>query len=253
MSTEKLNNEDQDFNKVEEMLTPRFRREMKITFKTPKNNLKKILWTFSGVAAMLVIVLTITFKSNFTVSASDVINTALDNIYRAKNIQIEFEILGSKTNQDEIYKPNNNGERIRGTLYIINDNNKIFNRIDWHDNENNSIIYNGTDYIHLKNGVVVGKHPSLFSKELLLLFNLDNIDNNILNEADIETRDNLIKVNLKGNKNQIIYNGEFLITNKQLVKASAVLMGTDNQVDTLLKTLSIETNIDIPLNLFVDL
>ena len=249
MSTEKLNNEDQDFNKVEEMLTPRFRREMKITFKTPKNNLKKILWTFSGVAAMLVIVLTITFKSNFTVSASDVINTALDNIYRAKNIQIEFEILGSKTNQDEIYKPNNNGERIRGTLYIINDNNKIFNRIDWHDNENNSIIYNGTDYIHLKNGNVVGKHPSSFDKELLLLLNLDSLRNDMPKDAEITKHEseNMIVVKMHDKKKNITFSGEFMRKNKQLVKASVVHQG-----DTLLKTYSIETDIEIPQNIFIE-
>lgn len=252
MSTENFNHEDQDFNKVVEMLSPRFQRKSEIKFKTPRKKFQKIIWTISGVAAMLAIVLTISFQSIFTVSASDVINTALDNLYSAKNIKVEFEILGSKTAQDEIYKPNIDGEPIRGTLFIINDNGKIFNRIDWHDNENNSIIYNGTDYIHLKNGVIVNKHPSQFSKELLQLLNLDNLQNDIIKDAEIETRDNLIKVKSKKsnyNKNQIIFSGEFLRTNKQLVKASAVLMRSDNQVDTLFKTISIETNIDIPQNI----
>ena len=252
MSTENFNHEDQDFNKVVEMLSPRFQRKSEIKFKTPRKNFPKIIWTISGVAAMLAIVFTISFQSIFTVSASDVINTALDNLYSAKNIKVEFEILGSKTTQDEIYKPNIDGEPIRGTLFIINDNGKIFNRVDWHDNENNSIIYNGTDYIHLKNGAIVGKHPSLFSKELLQLLNLDHLNNNMLKEADIKTHDNNIEVklkNLKSDKYHIIYSGEFLRTNKQLVKASAVLMRSDNQVDTLFKTISIETNIDIPQNI----
>ncbi|MDE6643072.1 MAG: hypothetical protein K2K27_03135 [Muribaculaceae bacterium] len=249
MSTENFNHEDQELNKVIEILSPRFCRSADIAFKQPKRNFKKIFLAFSGIAAMLAIVLTISFKSIFTVSATDLVNSALDNLFSAENIKIEFEILGSKTKHDEIYRCHSNGDKIMGTLYIKNVNGKVFNRVDWHDNENNSIIYTGTDYIHLKNGNVVGKHPSSFDKELLILLNLDNLRNDMPKDAELSKieSENVIEVKMHDKEKNITFSGEFLRKNKQLVKASVVHQG-----DTLLKTKSIETDIEIPQNIFIE-
>lgn len=254
MKTQDINNSDREFEKVAEMLTPKFVRKNEFSFTRPQNRFKKIMWTVGGVAAMLVIVLTLAIKSITPVSAAEVINDALVRLSNAKSVKADFALRGVKTTDDEIYTPDPAGDMIYGTLYILVKDDKIYNRVDWHDDEKNSIIYNGTEYLHINGGKIVNRHPSQFSHEIFSITNLKSIEgmkDNLIKDADITTGDNIITVKLRG-KDILTYTGEFNRNNKQLIKASVMAAGQDGKEKVMLETKSITTDIAIPENVFFE-
>lgn len=255
MEKQDINNSDREFEKVAEMLTPKFARKNEFSFARPQNRFKKIMWTVGGVAAMLVVVLTFAMKSVTPVSAAEVIDDALVSLSNAKSVKVDFALRGVKTTDDEIYTPNPAGDMVEGSLYILVKDDKVYNRVDWHDDEKNSIIYNGTEYVHLKDGKEVSRHPSQFSNEIFNITNLKSIEgmkDNVLKNAEITTKDNIICVKLKGKKrkNFLTYTGEFNRNNKQLIKASVMAAGQDGEEIVMLETKSITTDIAFPENIF---
>lgn len=151
------------------MLSPKYRRKNEFSFPKSKQDdrIKRMVWTISGIAAMVAVVIAFALKSGTTVSATEVINTALINLSEAETFKIDFLFRGSKSSKDEIYRPDMEGELLRGTVYVRRNDGKTMNRIDWHDREKNSIIFNGSKYVHMMNGIKISEHPSDFQDELL--------------------------------------------------------------------------------------
>lgn len=236
--------------KVVELLTPKFQRKCEFSFAKPRKRLVNKIWAISGVAAMLVVALTFAIKSALPVSATDVINSAFTTLIKAESIKVEFVWRGVKTSAEEIYSPDPSGNVIDGTLYLLRKNDKVNMRIDWHDTEKNSIVFNSCDYIHLQDNHIANKYPTAFRDKLMELFSLDTLQDDLKSTSELFTEGNMIII--KDHKDNITLCGEFQKDSKRLVRASAIVSLTDGQNMTMLETKSIETEIDIPESMFLE-
>lgn len=247
--------EELEYDKVVDMLSPKYRRKNEISFRAEQDNrIKRMVWTIGGIAAMVAVVITFALKSVTTVSATEVINTALANLSEAETFKIDFIFRGTKSARDEIYRPDMEGELHAGTVYIRRNDDKTLNRIDWHDREKNSIIFNGSKYVHIRNGIKISEHPSDFQDELLSVLILKSLKSlEIDKDASITTDGNLVKVVLKKNhkNDSFVFSGDFSVHgNQKLVKASVKVSDTDGKEITMLETKSIQTNVRLPDTLF---
>ncbi len=242
------NQESREFEKVVEILTPKFQRKCEFSFTMPRKRFMNKIWTISSLAAMFVVVLTIVIKSVIPVSAAEVINSAFATLTDAESIKVVFVLRGAKTSAVEIYTPDPSGNMIEGTLYVMRKNGKVNIRIDWHDAEKNSIIFNGSDYTHLRNNSIVNKHSSSFGKEIMNLFSQNTLPNELIDKSTLSTDGNMVI--MKSHDGNITLCGEFQRDSKQLIKASAIIALPDEQDITLLETKSIETNTSVPESLF---
>ncbi len=234
--------------KVVELLTPKFHRKCEFSFAKPRKRLVNKIWAISGIAAMFVLVLTIAVKSVLSVSATEVIDSAFTALTNAESIKVEFVWRGVKTSSEEIYSPDPSGNVINGTLYLLRKNGKVNMRIDWHDAEKNSIVFNGCDYIHFQDNHIAKKYSTVFGDKLMILFSLNTLPDELKVKAELSTVGNLIII--KYHKEGITICGEFRKDSKRLVKASAIFSLPEGKNITLLETKSIETDIDIPESLF---
>lgn len=250
MNTESLNNHEQDFDKVIELLSPRFPRKTEISFKAPKKNFKSRWLTISGIAAMFAIVLTIAIKSVMPVSAAEVINSAITYITNAKSIRVEFAWRGIKSDSKEIYTPDSLGNVVDGTLSILRKNDIVKARIDWHDSEKNSIVFNGRDYIRLRNNKIIDRHSSSFGEELMILFSQNTLPEELINKSILSSDANIIII--ESHKREITLRGEFHKDSKRLAKASASVLLSNGQNLKMLETKSIEIDISIPESIFIE-
>lgn len=248
MDTKDINNENREFDKVVELLTPKFPRHCEYSFTKPRRRVFFRICTITGVAAMLAVILTVAIKSTMTLSATEVINSALTNLLKANSFKIEFVWRGVKSSAEEIYTPNPDGILVDGTLYLLRKDGKVFTRIDWHDDEKNSIIFNGSKYIHLKNGRRINMHSSCFGEELIDLFRMSSVPEDLKKKSTInETGD---KITMKTHKDVITFYGEFQSNSKQLINASVATTSSDGSEIVMVRTKSIETGTDIPAALF---
>lgn len=236
--------------KVVELLTPKFQRKCEFSFAKPRKRLVNKIWAMSGIAAMFVLALTIAVKSVIPVSATEVINSAFTTLTNAKSIKVEFAWRGIKTFAEEIYSPDPSGNVINGTLYLLRRNGIVNMRIDWHDAEKNSIVFNGRDYFHVQDNRIANRHSSTFGDEIMKLFSENTLPNGLKGKTELSTEGN--RIIIKDHKEDITFCGEFQKDSKQLVKASAIVSLPDGQSMTMLETKSIETGIDIPESLFYE-
>ena len=250
MNTENMNNHEQDFDKVIELLSPQFPRKTEISFKAPKKNFKSRWLTISGIAAMFAIVLTIAIKSVMPVSAAEVINSAVTSLTDAKSVKVEFSWRGIKGASKEIYTPDSLGNMVDGTLYILRNNGTVKTRIDWHDAEKNSIVFNGRDYIHLRNNKIIDRHSSSFGEELMNIFSQNTLPEDLINNSILSSNANIIII--EGHKRGITLRGEFHKDSKRLAKASASFLLSNGQNLKMLETKSIEIEISIPESIFIE-
>lgn len=239
-----------ELEKVVELLTPKFQRKCEFSFAKPRKRLVNKIWAISGVAAMLVVALTFAIKSALPVSATDVINSAFTTLIKAESIKVEFVWRGVKTSAEEIYSPDPSGNIIDGTLYLLRKNDRVNMRIDWHDAEKNSIVFNSCDYIHLQDNHIANKYPTAFRDKLMGLFSLDTLRDDLKSTSELSTEGNMIII--KDHKDNITLCGEFQKDSKRLVRASAIVSLPDGQNMTMLETKSIETDIDIPESMFFE-
>ena len=236
--------------RVVELLTPKYQRKCGFSYAKPRKRLVSQIWAIGGVAAMFVVVLTIAIKSVLPVSATEVIDSAFTTLTNAESIKVEFVWRGVKTSAEEIYSPDPSGNVINGTLYISRKNGKVNTRIDWHDAEKNSIVFNGSYYIHLQDNRIADKHSSAFGDEIMNLFSYQTLPDGLKGKTELSTEGNVIMI--KDHKEDITFCGEFQKDSKRLVKASAIVSLPDGQNMTMLETKSIETDIDIPESLFYE-
>ena len=242
--------EDHDFDKVAELLTPKHPRRCEFTFSTlsPKRRVKSIIWAVSGVAAVFAIVLGVAIKSVMPVSATEVIRSAVVSLSDAESVKVEFVLRSIKTSAEELYCPDISGNLINGTLFLLRKNDVVTTRVDWHDAEKNSIVFNGSEYIHLQDNRIVNKYPTSFRGKLMSLFHRNTLPDDLMGKAEVSSEGN--KIIIKGREGDITYCGQFQKDSKQLVKASAIVSLPDGQNLTILETKSIKTGIDIPESLF---
>lgn len=254
MNTQDNKMVDKESDKVMDLFTPKYPRKNNFSFSNPQSKKKlrnRILWTIGSVAAMLVVVLAVAMNSVVPASAKEVVSKALGNISEAKSVKVEFEWRGKKTSAKEIYSPDLSGNIITGTLYLMRKDGKVYARIDWHDTEKNSIIFNGDEYIHQRDGKTIGRLASSFGDELMNLVNLRALQDkfpDILSDSQITMEEDVITV--KSNKDMITFCGEFSRENNRLIKAYVSAYTPDNKDVTLLKTISIQTNIPISEEMF---
>ncbi|MBD5315791.1 MAG: hypothetical protein HDS08_06535 [Bacteroides sp.] len=244
-------NDNHDYDKVASLLTPRHPRRCEFAFYVPsKKRVTGKIFAISSVAAMIAVVVTIAIKSVMPVSAAEVINSAITGLTDAENIRVEFEWRGTKNNSEEIYTPDSLGNIVNGTLYILRKNGKVNTRIDWHDVENNSIIFNGRDYIHLRNNEIIDKHPSSFGEELIDLFSQNSLSKNIKDNSVFSTEGDFIIA--ESHKGDITFHGEFRKDSKRLTKASVSVSLQNGQDLKMMETTSIATNISITELMFIE-
>lgn len=242
--------ESQELDRVVDLISPRHPRECGFTFTAPKKRFSKRIWTISGVAALFIIVATIAFKSVMPVSAAEVIGSAISTLTDAESVKVEFVWRCVKTDAEEIYTPDPAGEMIDGTLYLSRRNGIVNTRIDWNDAERNSIVFDGKNYIHLRDNRLVNKHSSSFGNELMELFSHSSLPDVMKEESILSSDGNMIIT--ESHKGDITLRGEFLKDSKRLVKASAKVAMPDGTDLTILETKSIETDVDIPETIFVE-
>lgn len=248
MSTQDSIKENQEFDKVVSILTPQFKRTCDFSYAKPRKRLVNKIWAISGIAAMFVVVLSVAIKSVLPASATEVVKSAFGTLTDAECVKVEFVWRGEKASAEEIYTPTPSGNMINGTLCLLRKNGKVNVRIDWHDAEKNSIIFNGCEYIHLMDSKTVDKHSSSFGEELMNLFNENSLPYDLKNKAALTDDGN--RVIMKCHKGDITLCGEFLRDTRQLVKASVWFSKPDGGTETILETQSIQTNINIPESLF---
>lgn len=243
--------ENLDFEKVAELLTPKHPRRCKFTFSIPpKKYVTSKTWTISGVAAMFAIVITIAIKSVMPISAAEVINSAITALTDAKSIKVEFAWRGIKGASEEIYTPDSLGNMVDGTLYILRNNGIVKTRIDWHDAEKNSIVFNGRDYIRLRNDKIIDRHSSSFGEELMKLFSHNSLPEDITDKSILSTDGDIIII--ESHKGKITLLGEFNKDSKQLTKASISISLPNRKHLKMLETKSIETDRNIPESIFIE-
>lgn len=248
MDMQDINIENQEFDKIVKLLTPKFPRHCEYSFTKPRRRVFLRIWTICGVAAMLAVIFTVAIKSTMTSSATEVINSALTNLSNAESLKVEFVWRGVKSTAEEIYTPDPDGILIEGTLYLLRKDGKVFTRIDWHDDERNSIIFNGSDYIHQRNGRRIDTHSSSFGEELINLINMSSVPEELRNKSTIDQTGD--RITMKSHKDIITFYGEFQRNSKQLIHASVKTKSSDGDEITMARTKSIETGIDIPEALF---
>lgn len=243
--------ENHDFEKVAELLSPKHPRRCDFAFSRPPQ--KKIIskiWAFSGIAAMFVVVLIIAIKSVLPVSATEIVNSAFTTLSNAESIKVEFVWRGVKTSAEEIYSPDPSGNVINGTLYLLRKNGEVNMRIDWQDAEKNSIVFNSCDYIHLQDNRIANKYPTVFGGKLMKLFSMETLPADLKSTTELSTECNMIMV--KSHNENITFYGEFQKDSKRLVKASAIFSLPEGKNITLLETKSIETGIVITESMFFE-
>lgn len=227
--------ENQDFEKVTDLLTPKFRKQSNFDFGKRKKSPRRLWWRLSSAAAILAIVLTATFNSKHTVRAEEVVRQSIENINAENSYKVEFYLTGNLDPVENKLDQNRGGEKITGTLYVINDNGTEKDILEF---EGLTEIYDGEFYKLLKNDAII-KQSRSNSLKLLELFNLDAINKNF-SKLTITTDGDLVKVSHP--KNEVTMHADFSKKTNKLVEA--YVTGHDGK--RILGTRNIEYGAKIP-------
>lgn len=254
----KDNHNDAELQKVINILTPKFPPVMKRELTTHGKNRKKRLriLQLGGIAAMICVIATValtllSIKGN-AVPAGQIIEQSLNGFSKSDSYKIDFRFRGKKTTDKEIYTPDTIADMIPGTLYLLNHEQTPLMRIDWHDTEKNTIIFNGKKYIHLKNGRIVKSVPHKPAKEISRLLSFEMLPKDIVNSefTTITENNGIINLTVKSTHDRMYFIAEFSRTNKKLKKAIARYDRGNIPVD-MIATDSINYSIPLSLELFM--
>lgn len=249
MHNEKKQTPQSDYEKVLSMLTPKHPRTP-AKYK-PRHKYSRI-WAISSIAAMLAIVCTFALKSVSTanasnIPASEIVMDALNSGLKSENFKVDFKLRGKQSDEDVIYAPSPDGRMVNGTLYILCKDGKVMNRLDWHDEDKNSIIFDGT-YVHTKNGAEIRRHPSKDDFELGNLMNFESLGQ--ITDSEISEDNDMIMVNHRKKNSPIVFNGVFSRKDKRMIKASVIYETNGGKPVMLMETTSIEFDANVPASLF---
>ncbi len=251
-------NEQDEFNKVINLLTPKHSptssKRANVSFNTRHRTIHRF-FKVSVVATICAVIATVGIAFKWSVRteaipASQIVEHSLADIAKAKGYKITFTLRGSKRNKDEIYTPNPNGDMIRGTLYIAVENNTPLTRIDWDDTERNTIIFSNGTYTHLQGNKIINSKKSLPLTALYDLVSLKTLPSDLKDSSktEIDESGDEITLTTKG-KEQIRFKATFSRSENRLKKASATAFIGSEPIE-LLTTDSIDYSSAIPLNLF---
>lgn len=252
-------NEWAEFDKVVSMLTPRFPRESPSQRMRKRDGWVAKLWTIGSVAAVLALVVTFSIKGVMTanassVPASEIVMDALSAGHRAENIRVDFMLFAKKIDREEIYEPDYNGRPVYGTLYYMNNPEEPKMRIDWHDEEHNSILHAEGQYVHIKNGIEMDRYATTFGSKMdkLLYFNtLGEISDDFMDKVEIKESNDIITVTRnKDTYSQLIFEGQFSRKDRRLTKATVYLDIPGAKPLVILETSSIMIDCNLPRSLF---
>ncbi len=254
-------NEQDEFNKVINLLTPKHSptssKGANVSYNTRHRNILRF-FKVSAVATICAVIATVGIAFKWSVRteaipASQIVEHSLADIAKAKGYKISFMLRGSKRNKDEIYTPNPNGDMIRGTLYIAVENNTPLTRIDWDDTERNTIIFSDGTYTHLQGYKIINSKKSLPLTTLYNLVSLNTLPSDLKDSSktEIDESGDEITLTTKGTKGkeQIRFQATFSRSENRLKKASATALIGSEPIE-LLTTDSIDYSSVIPLNLF---
>ncbi len=260
MDNERKHCDGADYDKVVGMLSPRFSREMTgriVNFEKPR---RTWIWTVGSVAAMLALILFVAVRVSMpaaasSVPASEIIIRALETVAVTGGCTVNFTCRGAETSDDEVYVPRPDAPWVGGTLYILcGQSGEAGCRIDWHDSDRNSVVYDGADYIRLKDGKEVERHPSRFiGLELRDLLDIGSATRIVgeIPAGEITEKDGVITVSHEKTGGGVIIRGEFSRENGLLIKASVVMTADDGRSVTVMETSSVIFGADIPRSLFL--
>ena len=259
MKNEMRNGAEHDFDRVVSMLSPRFVRRMPDSLggaPQSKKTLSAVIWTFGSAAAVLAVIIVLAVRASTTafatsVPASEIVMRALETGARSGSCKVEFTWRGFETSDEEIYTPHPDAPSVSATLYILCDSSGGGCRIDWHDADRNSIIYDGTDYIRLKDGVQVARHPSRFGSELGIFLNMETLTRSLgeIPADEFTEKDGVITVNHRSC--DVIFRGEFSREDRRLIKASILGTAADGRSVTVMETSSVIFGADVQPSLFL--
>lgn len=252
------NHSDDELQKVIDLLTPKFPPVMKHGQASPATNRKKHgkILHICGIAAMLCIIatvaLTLSVDSN-AIPAGQIIEQSLNGFSKSDSYRIDFRYRGKKTTKEEIYTPDTIADMIPGTLYLLNYEHTPLMRVDWHDAEKNTIIFNGKKYMHLKNGQIVKSIPHKPVKEISRLLSFEMLPKDIVNSkfTIITEKSGIINLTVKSTHDRMYFIGEFSRANKKLKKAIARYDNRNKIPVDIITTDSISYGIPISPELFM--
>lgn len=227
--------EKQDFEKVTDLLTPKFRKQSNFDFGKRKKNNRRLWWRLSSAAAILAIVLTATFNSKHTVRAEEVVRQSIENINAENAYKVEFYVVGNLDPADNKLDLSHGGKEITGTLYVLNNNGTEKDILEF---AGLTEIYDGEFYKLIKDDAVI-KQTRSNSLRLLDLFKLDAINKNF-SKFTITTNGDSVKVSHP--KNEAIMHGVFSKKTNKLIEA--YVTGLDGK--KILGTHQIEYGAKIP-------
>lgn len=241
--------ENRDLERIADMLTPKFSRENTFTFHSTKRRSKFSIYAYTGIAAMIAVIMVLGLKFVLPVSAKEVISTAMENFTTVKNMKVEFEMRGNPTSDEDVYRPAITAPTVAGTMYINREGDKVYSRIDWYDRERNTLILDYKEYIRIKDGHVITRHPSDFGDEIMKVLNINMLPAEIIKDAYIEDDGDIVK--LRKSKDDIItLYAEFSKKHRQLINAKVCALKETGEEVIVLETKSIETDINMPVNIF---
>lgn len=211
--------EKQDFDKVTDLLTPKFRKTTNFDFEKRTKSTRRLWWRLSSAAAILAVVLTATFSSQHTVRAEEIVRQSIENINAEPSYKVEFYIIGIYNPVEKVIETKHGGEEITGTLYVINDN--------------------GTEKDIVEIAGLTEIYDGKQSLKLLDLFNLDAINRDFA-KLTITTSGDSVKVSKK--KNEVTMHGVFSKKTNKLIEAYV----SNHDGKKLLGTRQIEYGAKIP-------
>ena len=227
--------EKQDYEKVTDLLTPKFRKQTNFDFGKREKSNRRLWWRLSSAAAILAVVLTATFSSKHTIRAEEIVRQSIENINAENSYKVEFYIIGNFDPVENKLDLNSGEKEITGTLYVLNDDGTEKDILEF---EGLTEIYDGEFYNLLKNDAVIRQTRSN-SLRLLDLFQLDAINMNFP-KFTIKTDGDLVKVSHP--KNEVTMHGVFSKKTNKLVEA--YVTGHDGK--KILGTRNIEYGAKIP-------
>lgn len=248
----KFDNEQEEFDRVVDLLTPHFTRSAKktavpsISHRKPSRLFRFCLMGGAAAAVLLIITFTLNFRLTASPTPEEIVNRSLDSIENASSFKINFTLRAVRVNNDDIYDSRPEGKLMKGTLYILEKDGNTCNRVDWHDAEKNSIVYDGKNYFHFQDGKIKDSHPSTFHDKLRNLLYLNWIKENMPGFTITERGDKIVLFWLKDN---IKFEGIFSRSAEKLEKAS-VKANQNGEDLMMLETESIDYGIDLPESLF---
>ncbi|MDE6146065.1 MAG: hypothetical protein K2F96_07285 [Muribaculaceae bacterium] len=205
--------EKQDFEKVTDLLTPKFRKTSDFDFRKRVKSNRRLWWRISSAAAILAVILTATLSNRNTVRAEEIVKQSIENINAENSYRVEFYVIGRLDSIKNHLDLSRGGEEINGTLYVLNDNGT---EIDIVEVDGFTEIYDGKSYKLLKNDSIIVSQPRSNSLKLLDLFKLDSI-NKEFSKFIITTNGDSVKIAHR--KNEVTMHGVFSKKTNQIIEA----------------------------------